>query len=58
MPDDPQKLMLQLLVRHQPRIKGFIASLLPDFVAAEEVLQETFLVVQRKAAEEKITSMM
>lgn len=38
----------QLFVRHQPRIKGFILALLPDFAAADDVLQETFLVVQRK----------
>jgi RNA polymerase sigma-70 factor (ECF subfamily) len=43
--------VLQLFVRHQPRIKGFILALLPDFAAAEDVLQETFLVVQRKSAD-------
>lgn len=43
--------VLQLFVRHQPRIKGFILALLPDFAAAEDVLQETFLVVQQKAGE-------
>lgn len=43
--------VLQLFVRHQPRIKGFILALLPDFAAAEDVLQETFLVVQKKAEE-------
>ncbi len=49
---DPQtQEVLQLFVRHQPRIKGFIVALLPDFAAAEDVLQETFLVVQRKASE-------
>jgi RNA polymerase sigma-70 factor, ECF subfamily len=41
--------VLQLFVRHQPRIKGFILALLPDFATAEDVLQETFLVIQRKA---------
>lgn len=43
--------VLQLFVRHQPRIKGFILALLPDFAAAEDVLQETFLVVRQKAGE-------
>jgi len=43
--------VLQLFVRHQARIKGFIVSLLPDFAAVEDVLQETFLVVQRRAEE-------
>jgi RNA polymerase sigma-70 factor (ECF subfamily) len=51
MPDPHDQQVLQLFVRHQPRIKGFIVSLLPDFAAAEDVLQETFLVVQRKAVE-------
>ncbi len=51
MTDSPTQHVLQLFVRHQPRIKGFILALLPDFAAAEDVLQETFLVVQRKAAE-------
>ncbi len=51
MPDDHQQQVLQLFVRHQARIKGFILSLLGDFVTAEDVLQETFLVVQRKAPE-------
>jgi sigma-70-like protein len=49
MPDPHQQQMLQLFVRHQARVKGFIVSLLPDFAAADDVLQETFLVVQRKA---------
>ena len=49
---DPQtQEVLQLFVRHKLRIKGVIVALLPDFAAAEDVLQETFLVVQRKASE-------
>ncbi len=44
-----QQQVLQLFVRHQARIKGFIVSLLGDFATAEDVLQETFLVVQHKA---------
>jgi RNA polymerase sigma-70 factor, ECF subfamily len=49
---DPQtQEVLQLFVRHQPRIKGFILALMPDFAVADDVLQETFLVVQKKAAE-------
>jgi RNA polymerase sigma-70 factor (ECF subfamily) len=51
MPENDQQQVLQLFVRHQARIKGFILALLPDFAAAEDVLQETFLVVQRKASE-------
>ena len=51
MPENDPQQALQLFVRHQTRIRGFIVSLLGDFPAAEDVLQETFLVVQRKAAE-------
>ena len=51
MSDPQQQQVLQLFVRHQTRIKGFILSLLGDFAATEDVLQETFLVVQRKAEE-------
>jgi RNA polymerase sigma-70 factor (ECF subfamily) len=46
---DHHQQVLGLFVRHQTRIKGLIVSLLGDFAAAEDVLQETFLVVQRKA---------
>lgn len=51
MSADRSQQVLQLFVRHQTRIRGFIVSLLGDFTAAEDVLQETFLVVQAKAAE-------
>jgi RNA polymerase sigma-70 factor (ECF subfamily) len=51
MPEDQQQQVLQLFIRHQTRIKGFIVSLMGDFAAAEDVLQETFLVIQRKSAE-------
>lgn len=51
MTDERPQQVIQLFVRHQPRIKGFILSLLPDFAETDDVLQETFLVVQRKAAE-------
>jgi RNA polymerase sigma-70 factor (ECF subfamily) len=48
---DSQQQVLQLFVRHQTRIKGFIVSLMGDFATADDVLQETFLVVQQKAGE-------
>lgn len=51
MVPDHQQQVLQLFVRHQTRIKGFIVSLMGDFAAAEDVLQETFLVIQQKATE-------
>ena len=51
MMDSPEQQVLLLFVRHQTRIRGFVVSLLGDFSTAEDVLQETFLVVQRKSAE-------
>lgn len=48
---DGEQQVIELFVRHQTRIKGFIASLMGDFAAVPDMLQETFLVVQRKAGE-------
>lgn len=39
----------QLFVKHQGSIKAFILSLHPDFAEADDILQETFLTVTRKA---------
>jgi RNA polymerase sigma-70 factor (ECF subfamily) len=36
---------------HSNRLRGFILGLLPDHAAADDVLQEVFLVVTAKAAE-------
>jgi RNA polymerase sigma-70 factor, ECF subfamily len=41
----------QLFVKHQSAIRAFVLSLVPHFGEAEDVLQETFLTVTRKAAE-------
>lgn len=41
----------QLFVRHQGIVKAFILSLQPGFADADDVLQETFLVVSRRAAD-------
>jgi RNA polymerase sigma-70 factor (ECF subfamily) len=41
----------QLFVRNQSAIKAFILSLQPDFVEADDILQEVFLTVTQKAAE-------
>lgn len=38
-----------LFVRHQSSVKAFILSLRPDFASADDILQETFLTVTRKA---------
>lgn len=42
----------QLFVRHQGIVKAFILSLQPGFADAEDVLQETFLVVTRRGVAE------
>ncbi len=51
MASDREQQVLELFVRNQTRIKGFISSLMGDFAAVPDVLQETFLVIQRKAGE-------
>jgi RNA polymerase sigma-70 factor (ECF subfamily) len=38
-----------LFVQHSPALRGFILSLMPDFGRVDDVLQETFLTVSRKA---------
>lgn len=39
-----------LFVQFQPAIRGYILAMIPDFSSADDVMQETFLVVTRKAA--------
>jgi RNA polymerase sigma-70 factor (ECF subfamily) len=39
----------QLFVRHISPIKGFILGLCPDFSEADDILQEVFMTVTRKA---------
>lgn len=39
-----------LFLQYQPAIRGYILSMIPDFSLAEDVMQETFMVVTRKAA--------
>src|ERR1700744_5494195 len=41
----------QLFVKHQLALRAFILSLEPNFTDAEDLLQEVFLVVTRKANE-------
>lgn len=40
-----------LFVQHQQQIRSFIQPLVPDFAAADDVLQECFLTVSEKAHE-------
>ena len=39
-----------LFLKFQPAIRSYILSIIPDFSLADDVVQETFLVVTRKAA--------
>lgn len=39
-----------LFLQFQPAIRSYILSMIPDFSQADDVMQETFLVVTRKAA--------
>lgn len=39
-----------LFLQYQPAVRGYILSMIPDFSVAEDVMQETFIVVTRKAA--------
>lgn len=41
----------QLFVRHQGALKAFVLALWPDFAEADDVMQEVFLVISRKASE-------
>jgi RNA polymerase sigma-70 factor (ECF subfamily) len=51
-PSDEQTLLVQrLFVEHFAVVRGFVLALLPDFARADDVVQETFLTVTRKAAE-------
>lgn len=48
-PPDHTLRVQQLFVKHQSRVKAYVLSLQPDFSEAEDILQEVFLVLTRKA---------
>src|SRR5258708_11282449 len=51
-PSDQQLGLVQMLfVQHTAALRGFVHALLPDFTRADDVVQETFLTVTRKAAD-------
>lgn len=50
-PLNPQENLVALITRHQAVLHGYILSLLPNRSRADDVLQETNLVLWRKAAE-------
>ena len=50
-PLDPQENLVALITRHQAALHAYILGLLPNRTRADDVLQETNLVLWRKAAE-------
>jgi RNA polymerase sigma-70 factor (ECF subfamily) len=50
-PENPAESLVDQLTRHQSSLFHYILSLIPDRAAAEDILQETNLVLWRKAAE-------
>ena len=55
---DPEHVLKvqQLFVQHEGRLRAYVLSLAPDFAMAADALQETFLVVTRRAADFEIGS--
>ncbi|MFN4257863.1 MAG: sigma-70 family RNA polymerase sigma factor [Gemmataceae bacterium] len=50
-PADPVVMVQTLFVRHTPALRGFLYAIVPDFAHVDDVVQETFLTVTRKARE-------
>ena len=50
-PQNPQENLLALITRHQAALHAYILSPLPNQAKADDVLQETNLVLWRKAAD-------
>jgi RNA polymerase sigma-70 factor (ECF subfamily) len=46
----------RLFIQYQPAVRGYILAMIPDFALADDVVQETFMVVSRKAATFEIGS--
>jgi len=50
-PDEHTIRVQQLFVAHQNAIRAMVLAIVPDFAAADDIIQEVFLVVTRKAAD-------
>jgi len=48
-PEDPRDLVNALFVQFSPEVRGFILALMPDLSKADDIFQETFLTITRKA---------
>ncbi len=48
---DPRTAHVQLLfIQHTSQLRGFVIALMPDFSRVDDVMQETFLTITKKAA--------
>src|SRR5688500_12316524 len=50
-PESPRHHVNALFVQFGPEVRGYILALLPDMSRADDVFQETFLTVSRKAGD-------
>ena len=50
-PDSHLARVQQLFLEHQPALRCYVLSIVRDFALAQDVVQETFLAVSRKAAD-------
>ncbi|WP_193214221.1 sigma-70 family RNA polymerase sigma factor [Luteolibacter marinus] len=50
-PHNAEEMIVGLIARHQPEIHRYVLSLLPDRMLADDVVQETNLVLWRKAGD-------
>src|SRR6187401_555837 len=50
-PGEHLELVQRLFVRHHNELRGMMLAILPDFAAVDDVLQETFLTISRKATD-------
>jgi RNA polymerase sigma-70 factor (ECF subfamily) len=51
-PSEKQVALVQLLfVQHTAALRGFVHALMPDFARADDIVQETFLTITKKAAD-------
>lgn len=50
-PENAEERIVGLIARHQPEIHRYVLALLPDRMLADDVVQETNLILWRKASE-------
>ena len=53
-PRNHQEEVHALFIQHSSALRGFIIAIMPDFSRVDDVFQETFLTVSRKAADFKL----